>query len=142
FLRSSRLLKRKRRLTPNCRSLLIALRTLAPRVTRRNRFQEGAAQSQPHPPSGQSLKTPGIIFDLDGTLVDSVYQHVATWNETLQAAHIAAPQWRIHRAIGMGGSLFLPKLLRDEGYRYSMSVIERLQTNHQRRFDRLIGRIE
>jgi phosphoglycolate phosphatase-like HAD superfamily hydrolase len=78
------------------------------------------------------LKTPGIIFDLDGTLVDSVYQHVASWHETLRASRITASQWRIHRAISMGGSLFLPKLLRDEGLRHSPAVIERLQAAHQK----------
>jgi HAD superfamily hydrolase (TIGR01509 family) len=88
------------------------------------------------------LKTPGIIFDLDGTLVDSVYQHVATWNETLQAARIVVPQWRIHQAIGMSGSLFLPKLLRDEGFHQSPALIKRLESNHQKRFDHLIRRIE
>jgi HAD superfamily hydrolase (TIGR01509 family) len=88
------------------------------------------------------LKTPGIIFDLDGTLVDSVYQHVATWSETLRAARIGVPQWRIHRAIGMSGSLFLPKLLRDQGLRHTPGLIKRLEATHQRYFDRLIGRIE
>ena len=85
------------------------------------------------------MKTPGIIFDLDGTLVDSVYQHVSTWNDTLRAARITVAQWRIHRAIGMGGSLFLPKLLRDEGIRHSTAVVTRLEAAHQKHFDRTIG---
>jgi HAD superfamily hydrolase (TIGR01509 family) len=88
------------------------------------------------------LKTPGIIFDLDGTLVDSVYQHVATWNETLRASRIGVAQWRIHRAIGMSGSLFLPKLLRDEGLGHSQSLIKRLEARHQKHFDRIINRID
>jgi HAD superfamily hydrolase (TIGR01509 family) len=88
------------------------------------------------------LKTPGIIFDLDGTLVDSVYQHVATWHDTLRTARLAVSQWRIHRAIGMGGSLFLPKLLRDEGLRHSQSLVTRLEDAHQKLFDRTIGRID
>jgi HAD superfamily hydrolase (TIGR01509 family) len=88
------------------------------------------------------MKTPGIIFDLDGTLVDSVYQHVSTWNDTLRAARITVAQWRIHRAIGMGGSLFLPKLLRDEGIRHSTAVVTRLEAAHQKHFDRTIGRID
>jgi HAD superfamily hydrolase (TIGR01509 family) len=88
------------------------------------------------------LKTPGIIFDLDGTLVDSVYQHVSTWNDTLRAARITVPQWRIHRAIGMSGTLFLPKLLRDEGFRHAPDFIKRLEAAHQKRFNRLIGQIE
>ena len=99
-------------------------------------------QSGPHFVFGEFLKTPGIIFDLDGTLVDSVYQHVATWHETLRMARLAVSQWRIHRAIGMGGSLFLPKLLRDEGLRHSRALITRLDATHQKLFDRMIGRID
>jgi HAD superfamily hydrolase (TIGR01509 family) len=91
---------------------------------------------------GEFLKTPGIIFDLDGTLVDSVYQHVATWHETLRAARLSVSQWRIHRAIGMGGSLFLPKLLRDEGFRHSKALVARLEAKHQKLFDRSIARID
>lgn len=92
--------------------------------------------------SGKPLKTPGIIFDLDGTLVDSVYEHVVAWNEALRASRIQVAQWRIHRAIGMSGSLFLPKLLRDEGYRYSQSLIKRLEATHQKHFDRVVSRID
>ncbi len=88
------------------------------------------------------MKTPGIIFDLDGTLVDSVYQHVTAWNETFRTVRIKIAQWRIHRAIGMSGTLFLPKLLRDEGHRHSQSFIKRLEVVHQRHFDRMISRIE
>lgn len=87
------------------------------------------------------MKTPGIIFDLDGTLVDSVYQHVAAWNETLRTARLQIAQWRIHRAIGMSGSLFLPKLLRDEGHRHSQSLIRRLEASHQKHFDKVIRHI-
>jgi HAD superfamily hydrolase (TIGR01509 family) len=83
-----------------------------------------------------------MIFDLDGTLVDSVYQHVVTWHETLRTSRLAISQWRIHRAIGMGGSLFLPKLLRDEGLRHSQALVARLEATHQKLFDRLIGRID
>jgi HAD superfamily hydrolase (TIGR01509 family) len=88
------------------------------------------------------LKTPGIIFDLDGTLVDSVYQHVSAWHEALRSARIDVAQWRIHGAIGMGGSLFLPKLLRDERLRHSLRTVVRLEAAHQKYFDRMIGRID
>ena len=88
------------------------------------------------------MKTPGIIFDLDGTLVDSVYQHVATWNETLRSARIKVAKWRIHRAIGMSGSFFLAKLLRDERLGHSQSLIKRLEATHQKHFDRMVSRIE
>ena len=40
-----------------------------------------------------------FLFDLDGTLVDSVYQHVQAWREALHAAGIELSVWRIHRKI-------------------------------------------
>jgi phosphoglycolate phosphatase-like HAD superfamily hydrolase len=58
---------------------------------------------------------PALLFDLDGTLVDSVYQHVLAWHETLEAAGIALSVWRIHRRIGMSGGLFIRALEREIG---------------------------
>jgi HAD superfamily hydrolase (TIGR01509 family) len=60
---------------------------------------------------------PGIsfLFDLDGTLVDSVYQHVLAWREALERAGIELSVWRIHRKIGMSGGLFANALLRETG---------------------------
>ena len=43
------------------------------------------------------MSTPALIFDLDGTLVDSVYQHVLAWHEALQEAGVELAVWRIHR---------------------------------------------
>jgi HAD superfamily hydrolase (TIGR01509 family) len=77
---------------------------------------------------------PALIFDLDGTLVDSVYQHVSAWFEALRSHGIAAPQWRIHRAIGMSGKQFLPKLLRDGGHSHSKAMLRRLEQAHATRF--------
>jgi phosphoglycolate phosphatase-like HAD superfamily hydrolase len=79
-----------------------------------------------------------MIFDLDGTLIDSVYQHVSAWREALAKHYIAVAQWRIHRAIGMSGRLFLPKLLRDEGHRTSMALVRRLETAHAKRFNGMV----
>ncbi|TMI77746.1 MAG: HAD family hydrolase, partial [Bacillati bacterium ANGP1] len=42
-----------------------------------------------------------FLFDLDGTLVDSVYHHVIAWHQALARAGIALSVWRIHRRIGM-----------------------------------------
>ena len=47
-----------------------------------------------------------FLFDLDGTLVDSVYQHVLAWHDALQVEGIELSIWRIHRKIGMSGGLF------------------------------------
>jgi HAD superfamily hydrolase (TIGR01509 family) len=53
------------------------------------------------------------LFDLDGTLVDSVYQHVLAWRQALEAADIELSVWRIHRRIGMSGGLFVNALGRE-----------------------------
>jgi beta-phosphoglucomutase-like phosphatase (HAD superfamily) len=84
------------------------------------------------------MRQPGIIFDLDGTLVDSVYQHAAAGHDTFRNSGITAAQWRFHRAIGMSGKLFLPKLLRDEGLPHSRALIGRLESGHSKRFTRPI----
>ena len=55
---------------------------------------------------------PAFLFDLDGTLVDSVYQHVLAWKTALEAEGIDLSVWRIHRKIGMSGGLFTNQLLR------------------------------
>ena len=56
-----------------------------------------------------------FIFDLDGTLTDSVYQNVAAWKEALDSENIPLAMWRIHRKIGMSGGLMLKTLSRETG---------------------------
>src|SRR5436309_15744482 len=56
---------------------------------------------------------PAFLFDLDGTLVDSVYQHVLAWREALESAGIELSVWRIHCRIGMSGGLFVHALFRE-----------------------------
>lgn len=51
-----------------------------------------------------------FLLDLDGTLIDSVYQHVLSWKEALNAEGIELSVWRIHRKIGMSGGLFTNQL--------------------------------
>ena len=58
---------------------------------------------------------PAFLFDLDGTLVDSVYQHVLAWQDALDEVGIELPVWRIHRKIGMSGGLFVNALIRETG---------------------------
>ncbi|WP_242342798.1 HAD family hydrolase [Anaeromyxobacter terrae] len=71
-----------------------------------------------------------FLFDLDGTLVDSVYQHVLAWREALESEGIELSVWRIHRRIGMSGGLFANMLLRETGVELSLERIERLQRLH------------
>jgi HAD superfamily hydrolase (TIGR01509 family) len=73
---------------------------------------------------------PVFLFDLDGTLVDSVYQHVLAWKEALDADGIELSVWRIHRKIGMSGGLFTNQLLRETGIEISLERVERIRRAH------------
>ena len=71
-----------------------------------------------------------FLFDLDGTLVDSVYQHVLAWREALEAGGIRLAVWRIHRQIGMSGGLFVNALARETGHTCSPEEAERIHQVH------------
>ena len=71
-----------------------------------------------------------MLFDLDGTLLDSVYQHVLAWQKALQRAAIELSVWRIHRRIGMSGGLFLRALVRETGHELTGEEAEQLKTFH------------
>jgi HAD superfamily hydrolase (TIGR01509 family) len=77
-----------------------------------------------------------FLFDLDGTLVDSVYQHVLAWHEALEQEGIELSIWRIHRRIGMSGGLFTNMLLRETGLAIDTQRIERLRTLHAAAYNR------
>ncbi|HEY4472543.1 MAG TPA: HAD family phosphatase, partial [Stellaceae bacterium] len=77
-----------------------------------------------------------FLFDLDGTLVDSVYHHVLAWREALDAEGIELSIWRIHRKIGMSGGLFTNQLLRETGLEISAERVERLRARHTKAYRR------
>lgn len=84
---------------------------------------------------------PVFLFDLDGTLVDSVYQHVLAWKEALDAEGIELSVWRIHRKIGMSGGLFTHQLLRETGLEISPERVDRLRQAHAAAYRRQAGRV-
>ena len=84
---------------------------------------------------------PALLFDLDGTLVDSVYQHVLAWNEALAAEGIDLSVWRIHRRIGMSGGLFLRALNREIGTEITPERAERLEKLHSENVLRRLDQI-
>ena len=53
---------------------------------------------------------PAALVDIDGTLVDSNYQHVTAWNRAFRARGIVIPMWRLHRAVGMGGDRLIAEV--------------------------------
>jgi HAD superfamily hydrolase (TIGR01549 family) len=77
-----------------------------------------------------------FLFDLDGTLVDSVYQHVLAWNEALEAEGIQLSIWRIHRKIGMSGGLLTNMLLRETGLTLDAERTKRLRHAHAAAIER------
>jgi HAD superfamily hydrolase (TIGR01509 family) len=80
---------------------------------------------------------PALLFDLDGTLVDSVYQNVLAWREALDAEGIDLSVWRIHRRIGMSGGLFLKALDRELGRTLTATEAERLREGHAKSYLKL-----
>ena len=87
------------------------------------------------------MASPAFIFDLDGTLVDSVYQHVLAWREALEAAGIELSVRRIHRRIGMSGGLFLDALLREVGRRVTPDEEARVQRVHADAYARQVSQV-
>lgn len=79
---------------------------------------------------------PVFLFDLDGTLVDSVYQHVLAWKEALDDEGIDLSVWRIHRKIGMSGGLFTDQLLRETNMEFSEERVARLRQRHAEAYKR------
>jgi HAD superfamily hydrolase (TIGR01509 family) len=82
-----------------------------------------------------------FLFDLDGTLVDSVYNHVRAWHLALREEDIELSVWRIHRKIGMSGGLFVNQLTRELGIELEEATIERLRSRHAEHFLKLSGEV-
>lgn len=82
-----------------------------------------------------------FLFDLDGTLIDSVYQHVLAWKTALDAEGVDVPVWKIHRKIGMSGGLFTNILLRETGLDNTPERLDRLRRNHAAAYKELSGSV-
>ncbi len=84
---------------------------------------------------------PAVLFDLDGTLLDSVYQHVLAWKEALEGADIQLAIWRIHRRIGMSGGLFVRALVRETGRDVTPAEADRLRDLHEEGYKRRLHEV-
>ena len=82
-----------------------------------------------------------FLFDLDGTLVDSVYQHVLAWREALEAVGVELAVWRIHRRVGMSGGLMANALLRETGHQVTAEEAARLLRLHAEAYARQAAQI-
>jgi HAD superfamily hydrolase (TIGR01549 family) len=79
-----------------------------------------------------------LIFDLDGTLIDTVYAHVFAWQRALAEAGLAIDGWKIHRRIGMSGGLFTRAVAREIGRPLNDADAGRIQTRHGELFRELL----
>jgi HAD superfamily hydrolase (TIGR01549 family) len=88
-----------------------------------------------------TIPRPTFLFDLDGTLIDSVYQHVLAWREALEAGGIHLAVWRIHRQIGMSGGLFVNALARETGRNVSPEEAEQIHHVHGEAFKKYASQV-
>src|SRR5207247_1141806 len=82
-----------------------------------------------------------FLFDLDGTLVDSVYQHVLAWHEALAKEGLKLAVWTIHRRIGMSGGLMANAILHETGHALNAEEAQRLIRFHAEAYARLAGQV-
>jgi HAD superfamily hydrolase (TIGR01549 family) len=87
------------------------------------------------PVNGNRSSDPAMLFDLDGTLVDTNYLHVLAWSETLKEAGLRVPEWKIHRRIGMSGQSLIRQLMREHG-RHSRIDPKQLEKKHDANFQK------
>ena len=79
-----------------------------------------------------------LIFDLDGTLIDTVYAHVFAWQRALDEAGLPIDGWRIHRRIGMSGGLFARAVAREVGRELTPAEIDAMERRHAELFQKLM----
>lgn len=79
-----------------------------------------------------------VILDLDGTLVDSVYQHVAAWRAAFLGVGVDVPGWRIHQAIGIGGDRLVAEVA---GASVETAVGNEVRAQHGERFQEQIHQV-
>lgn len=79
-----------------------------------------------------------VVLDVDGTLVDTVYQHTVLWAQAFAEVGVDVPMWKLHRAVGMGGDRFVTEVAGEEVEKQHGDTVRRV---HDQRFDGLIDAI-
>ena len=85
--------------------------------------------------------TTAFLFDLDGTLIDSVYQHVLAWREALERAGRKLAVWQIHRRIGMSGGLLVNALARETGGKVEPGEADQLIAWHAEAYVKYVPQV-
>jgi HAD superfamily hydrolase (TIGR01549 family) len=93
------------------------------------------------PSTGEKTPTPAILFDLDGTLMDSNYEHIDAWREAFRTKGLEIPSARIHRCVGMSGKLMVRALFTELGRTIGPGKIEQLEKLHKRNFEKRLSSV-
>jgi HAD superfamily hydrolase (TIGR01549 family) len=78
------------------------------------------------------------ILDVDGTLVDSNYQHTIAWDRALRAHGVSVPLWRIHRHVGVGGDQIVAAVA---GESVERRVGDAVRETESERYAELVGEV-
>jgi HAD superfamily hydrolase (TIGR01509 family) len=85
----------------------------------------------------------GLIFDLDGTLIDTVYAHVVAWQKSFaMLEHVAVPAWRLHQKIGLDGRLLAIATGTELGRKIGSKKAEQLDHKHSEIMKEIIPRAD
>lgn len=84
---------------------------------------------------------PAFVLDLDGTLLDSVYQHVVAWQRAFAEVDVDLAVWRIHRRIGMSGGLLAHRVTRESGVELTKAQQEKAEELHGRYYADALDRV-
>ena len=90
----------------------------------------------------QPAKTPAILFDLDGTLMDSNYEHVAAWQLAFRRAGLEVPNAFLHRCIGMRGDLLARAVHKEFGKKTGNDAVAKLEKLHRGYFEKTLPSVK
>jgi len=90
---------------------------------------------------GKGMMMKAFVFDLDGTLIDSAYQHIAAWTRAFRSTNIELPVVEIHRRVGMNGKHMLSALNRTFGLGLSNEATESLEQAHGEYYAQVSGEV-
>jgi HAD superfamily hydrolase (TIGR01509 family) len=85
---------------------------------------------------------PAFVFDLDGTLLDGVYQHVIAWQRAYAEIDLDVPLWRVHRRIGMSGQLLAKRVAQESGRQLSDDEAAETAKRHSEHYSELLDSVQ
>lgn len=89
-----------------------------------------------------STRSPAFVFDLDGTLLDSVYQHVIAWQRAFAEIDVDLAVWRIHKRIGMSGSLLSQRVAHESGIELTAAQQDTVEDLHGRYYQQALDWVQ